>query len=285
MKYLILIAAAILLTAGCSKDEPAPAAEDHTAADAEVAAENAADTSDQETAAEDDASTEEAVEVVEESSGADTGATDEPIVLAQADTSAPAQSWKYREGSNFTRLVPTQPTVGGPDKIEVAEVFMYGCPHCYDLESYMNEWEANKDPNVRFERIPAIFNNVARMHAQLYYTEEVLAQNGQLKDRNAFREMVFNEFHRRRNQLASIESIQRVFERAGIDKETFERTWNSFEVNQKMRVGADLVRRYGIVSVPMIVVNGKYRADTGSAGGYPQLIELIDELTVREGLR
>jgi hypothetical protein len=35
----------------------------------------------------------------------------------------------------------------------------------------------------------------------------------------------------------------------------------------------------------MIIVNGKYRTDTGSAGGYPNLIEVIDELTAREGLR
>ncbi|MDH3577697.1 MAG: thiol:disulfide interchange protein DsbA/DsbL, partial [Gammaproteobacteria bacterium] len=62
--------------------------------------------------------------------------------------------------------------------------------------------------------------------------------------------------------------------------------WSSFEVNQKLRVADDLVRRYSISSVPSIVVNGKYRTTSTEAGGsYTKLMELIDELTIREGLR
>ena len=34
-----------------------------------------------------------------------------------------------------------------------------------------------------------------------------------------------------------------------------------------------------------IVVNGKYRTVASEAGGYTELMELIDELTIREGLR
>ena len=76
-----------------------------------------------------------------------------------------------------------------------------------------------------------------------------------------------------------------MFARAGVSEEDFNRTWNSFEVNQAMRVAADLARRYNVTSVPMVIVNGKYRTDTASAGGYPKLMEVIDELTAREGLR
>ena len=162
---------------------------------------------------------------------------------------------------------------------------MYSCPHCFDLEAHINRWEENKDPGVRLVRIPAVFNQLAQMHAQLYYTEVYLARSGALKNPNAFRNTVFQEFHDRGNRLASQAAIQKVFERAGVSEEDFNRTWTSFEVNQAMRVAADLARRYNIQSVPTIVVNGKYRTDTAMAGGYPQLIELIDELTVREGLR
>jgi thiol:disulfide interchange protein DsbA len=97
--------------------------------------------------------------------------------------------------------------------------------------------------------------------------------------------MVFEEFHRRGNRLTSETAIERLFVRAGVSEDDFKRTWSSFEVNQAMRVGQDLARRYGITSVPMIIVNGKYRTDAGSAGSYPKLIEVIDELVEREGLR
>ncbi len=280
MKKLVWMIALLVVLAGCSREEPEAVSDEPAAAvqedTPEVADEAAPDT---------ESVTEEAVEVVEESAGADATAEDEAIVLARADTEAPAQSWKYREGRNYTRLVPTQPTVGGPDKIEVVEVFMYSCPHCMDLEDFLVKWEQDKDPDVRFERIPAMFNQIAALHAQLFYTEDILAKNGTLKDRNAFRKMVFNEFHVRQNRLTSKTAIQRLFARAGVTEDAFEKTWGSFEVNQKMRRGADLARRYGIDSVPMMVVNGKYRTNAGMAGGYPQLIELLDELTVREGLR
>ena len=59
----------------------------------------------------------------------------------------------------------------------------------------------------------------------------------------------------------------------------------SFEVSQKMRVAQDLARRYNISSVPTVVVNGKYRTGAAEAGGYPKLLELIDELIERESIR
>ncbi len=277
MKQLITVFLLALIVAGCSKEEKAPVEE--TVAIEEPAVETA------EQIAESSVPDTESLEVVEESA-AEVEPEDKAIVLARADdAAATVRNWKFKEGKNFTRLIPTQPTVGGADKIEVAEVFMYSCPHCFDLEAHINRWEENKDPGVRLVRIPAVFNQLAQMHAQLYYTEVFLARSGALKNPNAFRNMVFQEFHDRGNRLASEASIQKVFERAGVSAEDFNRTWNSFEVNQAMRVAADLARRYNIQSVPTIIVNGKYRTDTAMAGGYPQLIELIDELTVREGLR
>jgi thiol:disulfide interchange protein DsbA len=183
------------------------------------------------------------------------------------------------------RLVPTQPTVGGADKIEVAEFFWYGCPHCYTFEPYINEWAANKPANVRFVRVPAMWNRGLELHAQLYYTEEVLVANGIIKDPAAFREAVFAEYHRRGNRLGSKDAIQAFFGRFDVSADEFDRAWASFEVNQKMRVAPDLARRYGIASVPMVVVNGKYRTSGAEAGTLDALMEVINELVAREELR
>ena len=274
--WIVTLAVFGLTISACSKDDPAPVAASPVVEEqvTEIAAETSAAP----------ATETESVVVVEESA-AEAEPEDQAIVLAQAVEAATTRTCKYREGSNFTRMIPTQPTVGGADKIEVAEIFMYSCPHCYDLEPHINQWAEGKDPSVRFVRIPAIFNQLAQLHAQLYYTEVFLAQTGKLTNPNAFRTMVFEEFHRKGNRLTSEAAIQRLFARAGVSEDDFKRTWGSFEVNQALRHAADLARRYGVASVPMVVVNGKYRTDAGSAGSYPKLIELIDELTVREGLR
>ena len=281
MKHLIWITALLFALSACSKEEqPEPIADDAAVVEApapDAAAQEAAE------AAEEAAP--EALEVVEESASEEEP-KDEPIVLAMADSvDAPVREWKYKEGQHYFRMVPTQPTVGGADKIEVAESFMYSCPHCFTMEPHINKWAAEKDPGVRFVRIPAIFNQIAQLHAQIYFTHEILARNDVLQDPAALHEAMFVEYHRRGNRLTSVTAISKVFNRFGVSTEDFDKAWKSFEVDQKMRVAADLVRRYKIDSVPTVVVNGKYRTSAADAGGYDELLELIDELTVREGLR
>lgn len=257
-------------------EQPAPAVQQEEATMEMPAAEAVAET------VEEDAQP----EMVEESAAEEvTVEEDRPIILAQAEPPAPPQEWKFTEGQHYQRMVPTQPTVGGADKIEVAEIFWYGCNHCYDFEPFINRWNETKPANVRFVRIPAMWNPLVKLHAQLYYTEEVLVKNGKIAEPEQFRAAVFAEYHRRGNRLASVDAIQALFEKHGVSANDFQNAWGSFEVSQKMRVGEDLGRRYAITGVPTVVVNGKYRTGAGEAGSYPKLLELIDELIVRESLR
>lgn len=275
MKNLFWLGAAMLLISACGSDDPAPSAvEEAPAAAAEVVETSAA------AEPEEDA----VLEVLEESAS-EPEPEEQAIMLAQVNTAASSQNSQFKENQHFHRLVPTQPTVGGADKIEVAEFFWYGCPHCYDFERHINGWADTKPANVRFVRIPAMWNRGLELHAQLYYTEEVLAANGTIEDPAAFRDAVFMEYHGRNNRLASKEAIQTLFARFDVSAEEFERAWSSFEVDQKMRVASDLARRYGISSVPEIVVNGKYRTGAAEAGGNDALLDVIDELVAREEVR
>lgn len=276
-----LFGVGVLIAMSLTRDEAPQPVTAVPADEADAAAETVAETEDTTEAA-----SEETLEVVEESAAVEETTDDEPIVLAMADTSEVAtREWKYKEGQHYFRMVPTQPTVGGADKIEVAELFMYSCPHCFTMEPYIKRWAENIDPGVRFVRIPAQWNRLAVLHAQIYYTLDILARNGKLDNAQGLHEAIFEEFHRRGNRLTSEEAITRIFARFGVSDDDFKKTWGSFEVNQKMRVGADLARRYNVTSVPTVVVNGKYRTSAADAGGYVELMELIDELTVREGLR
>jgi thiol:disulfide interchange protein DsbA len=78
-----------------------------------------------------------------------------------------------------------------------------------------------------------------------------------------------------------------MFEGFGVSQDDFLNAWNSFEVNQKIRVADDLVRRYNVTGVPAVVINGKYRTGAGpnEAGSVRTLLEVIDELVVRETVR
>lgn len=277
---LIFSALALLALAGCSSEEPAT---DPNAADVadQAAAEEAPAAAPVEQASDHDSRP----EVVEESGGEPEEPEDKPIVLAQADAGGPAREWKFKEGQQFHRLVPTQPTIGGADKVEVAEFFWYGCVHCYEFEPYIGEWDESKPANARLVRIPATWNPLVQLHAQLYYTEETLVENGKIADPAAFRAAIFNEYHRRGNRMTSQDSIRSVFERLGVSGDDFDATWSSFGVAQKLRRAQDLSRRYAITGVPAMVVNGKYRLGKADTGSYPTLLEAVDELIERETLR
>ena len=280
MKQLILISFAVLVLAACGKEEPAQPAVDEPAT-IEDQATTDADSATESTEAD---AAEEVMEVVEESAS-EPDADEQAILLAQADTTAVARDWQFSEGQHYTRLVPTQPTLGDATKIEVAEFFWYGCPHCYSFESLINTWAETAPANVRFVRIPAMWNAALVKHAQLYYTEEILVRNGVIKNGAEFRNAVFEEYHRRGNRLTSDNAIQSLFARFGVSPEEFGRTWQSFEVAQKMRMADDLARRYSISSVPMMVVNGKFRTSATEAGSYPNLPKVLDELVARESAR
>ena len=279
MKAIYAISAlALLALAGCSADEPAPETGVQDVTEESVAEE----TPPPPPVESDDAAP---PQVVEESGGEPEEPEEKPIILAQAESAEAARDWKFSEGEHFHRLVPTQPTIGGADKVEVAEFFWYGCGHCYEFETYINRWAESAPANVRFVRIPATWNPLVQLHAQLYYTEETLVENGKIADPEAFRAAVFAEYHRRGNRLTSLTSIRELFERHGVSAEDFDAAWGSFGVAQKLRRSTDLARRYAITGVPAMVVNGKYRLGKADTGTYPVLLEVVDELVDRETVR
>jgi thiol:disulfide interchange protein DsbA len=285
MKILSSIAVLLFLgLAACSSDENTTDTVATPAATEEAAVDNSEATP---VATESDTTDEARPQTVEESGGEaeaeDTG--DKPIILAQATAAAASQDWKYKEGTHYHRLVPTQPTLGGADKVEVSEFFWYGCGHCFEFESYINPWTETMPLNSRFVRVPATWNPLVNLHAQLYYTEEALVTTGKIKDPDAFRAAIFTEYHRRGNRMTSQGSIQELFARLGVSEDDFNKTWSSFEVSQKMRIAQDLSRRYAVTGVPAIVVNGKYRLGKSDTGTYPVLLDVVEELIARETVR
>ena len=64
--------------------------------------------------------------------------------------------------------------------------------------------------------------------------------------------------------------------------EDFDRTFNSFAVDAKVRRARDLSQRFGIDGVPAIIVNGKYRTSSTLTGGQQQTMEVVNFLIAKE---
>lgn len=206
----------------------------------------------------------------------DAAAADEqPVRLAQADTSA-AVSSRFEAGTHYQTISPAQPTSTGPEQVEVAEFFMYSCIHCYNFDPHLEEWKQTAPDYVNFIRVPTVWNSLARIHGQAFYAAEALGVKDEMH--TAF----FREIHVSGNALQSEDALAEFFGRFDVSREDFERTFNSFAVHANVQRADELMRRYRVSSTPTMVVNGKYRADGSMAGGYDMLIELIDELAAAE---
>ena len=181
----------------------------------------------------------------------------------------------YDEGIEYQRLkVPV--STNNPEKIEVVELFWYGCPHCYHLEPELQAWLKKQPNNVEFIRVPAVFRPLWRFHADVYYTAEVLGILEQINHD------MFEAIHVQRRKMKTVEEVKALFAKHGISSEQFENAFNSFAVDAKVRRAVDLTRRYGIEGVPALVINGKYVTDGVMAHGTRGMFEVTDYLINKE---
>lgn len=206
--------------------------------------------------------------------GAD-NAVVEPELVATESGGAPTTG-RFELGREYQRLSPTQPTSSGPDKVEVCEVFWYGCPHCFSLDPLLERWRAAQPEHVSFVRVPAVWNPLLVLHARAFYTAEALGKGAEMHGE------FFREIHERGNMLDSEAKLREFFGRFNVDASAFEATFDSFAVQAKLQRADELSRRYRIGSVPTIIVNGKYTTDGGQAGSYDDLLALVDELAAAE---
>lgn len=205
--------------------------------------------------------------------------------LAQLPAQDRLPAGKWQVGKNYQPIVPAQPTNVGPGKVEVIEVFWYGCNHCYALDPFLESWKNNKPDYVEFVRLPVMWGPAHKSHARFFYTLQALGRDKDLHVK------AFDAIHRGNNPLLGNDEessyrAQLAFAKAnGVDEKKFADAYRSMWVDTKLRQAEDLTKRYRVEGVPLMVVNGKYSTDVGSAGGQSQLLALINDLAASEKRR
>lgn len=193
------------------------------------------------------------------------------LLLPSLSTAADA----FKEKIHYETVSPPQPT-SVKDKVEVVEMFWYGCPHCNRLEPYVERWLAKKPANVEFVRIPAIFQPSWELHARAYYTAEIL---GVLDKTHS---AMFDAIHGKRQKMNTEAEIMDFFSNQGVSNTDFSRIFKSFAVEAKIRRAKDLSSRYGIKGVPTLIVNGKYRTGAQLAGSDANVFKVVNYLVEQE---
>ena len=164
-----------------------------------------------------------------------------------------AQPRESVEGIHYQALETPVPTETDADRIEVREIFWYGCAECFTLEPIMSDWGEGVRGDLLLSRTPAIWNEVMALHAKIYYTAIAV------KAEDTIHRAAFQAVHEENNPLRTETQIRDFFMANNVDSETFNSAWNSEEVASALQQASVRTSDYGINKLPSIIVNGRFK--------------------------
>ena len=159
-----------------------------------------------------------------------------------------------------------------PNKIEVTEIFWYGCSHCYVMDPILNAWVKKLPADVVFKRVPGLPRPDWAPMAKAYYAME------DLKIGEKLHTPLFEAIHKQKTLNPSDEkaAIDWITKQGGLDKAKVEEAFKSFSMNNKLNRAAQYFRASGATGVPSLVINGQYITSSTMAGSNEQALKTAD---------
>ena len=210
--------------------------------------------------------------------------------LLSIGTSAQAADWVA--GKHYSVLPQAQRTTVAPGKIEVMEVFSYGCPACNQFRPAMKKLKAGLPSNAQIVYLPASWH--AEENWPLFQRAFLTAQSLGVADKahDAMFDAIWTTGElsvteaggqRLKKNLPTIDDVARLYQRVtGVKAADFVAASKSFGVDLKIRQADGQISAMQVPSTPTLVVNGKYRVNNENLQGTDQVIELVKFLVAKE---
>jgi protein dithiol oxidoreductase (disulfide-forming) len=212
------------------------------------------------------------------------------LAMMLAPITQAAQTWI--EGSNYDVLSPAQRTTVPNGKVEVMEVFSYGCPACNGFQPVIAALEHSLPANAQMVFLPASFKPEEDwpMLQRAYLTAQALGIA--TRTHQAVFDAVWKTgelaiadpvTRRLKNPLPSIEDAAKCYEHlTGLKADIFLNTARSFSVDLRMKAADAQIVAMQVPSTPCIVVNGKYRINMNSLRSAEDVIGMVRYLVNKE---
>ncbi|MGH1361487.1 MAG: thiol:disulfide interchange protein DsbA/DsbL [Burkholderiaceae bacterium] len=194
--------------------------------------------------------------------------------LAAASALPMSTASAAQAGKDYRLIKPPQRTEVAAGKIEVVEFFWFACPHCYSLEPIVDEWAAKLPDDVEFRRIHVQFRQPK--HQQIFYTLQALGEDKRLALK------VFEAIHKERKRMNKVGEIKDWAVANGLDGDKFMSTFDSFGIRTQMSRATKAVETFGVDSVPMLAVNGKYLTSPSMVGSNAGVLKVVEDLIQME---
>jgi thiol:disulfide interchange protein DsbA len=212
------------------------------------------------------------------------------VPAARAEPAAP-----WIEGVNYF-LMRSPQTIDLPrGKVAVTEVFSYACPACNVFQPTMRKLVKSLPANAVVNYVPASFNAAEDwpMFQRAFYTAQVLGVAAKTHDqmfdavwRTGELAVVDPQTGRLKSTVPTIEDAARFYAKAAnVPVKTFLETAQGFSVDTDIGRAEQFVFAGPIDRTPTLVVAGKYRLHSESAGDKgdgQRIIALVNWLVAKE---
>jgi protein dithiol oxidoreductase (disulfide-forming) len=187
------------------------------------------------------------------------------LLLATACTATGSnEPASYTEGNEYVTIAGPAQRESSAGKVEVVEVFSYGCIHCAHFAPIADQMRKQLPPGVTFKLIPAAFSDEWVPYARAFYAAQKLGVVDQTH--LALFKAKFDDHY----PISTLDELADFYASHGVKREDFMRIATSDEVTAQIRKDTALVQQWQVDGTPTIVVDGKYRSAN---------IKTLDELS------
>jgi len=199
-----------------------------------------------------------------------------PFLLALLPFAAFASVDAPVQGEDYELIANGQPFAPLDGKVEVVEVFSYGCIHCAHFQPLVDAWKQKLPAYVRFTPVPAPLNSAWLPYARAYYAA---ANLGVLPRSHSAMFKALHEVGSLPLQNAAASEIATFYAGYGVKPEAFVDEFFGARVSAQLKQAEQFVIRSESYRTPTIIVNGKYRV---LGRTYDDVLRITDALVKRE---
>jgi protein dithiol oxidoreductase (disulfide-forming) len=179
----------------------------------------------------------------------------------------------FKEGTHYEVISQT-----ATEKPEVLEFFSFYCPHCFKFEPLMQNLEKSlpADVAVKKSHVNFLGGAMADEVTKAYAAADLLNVKDEVTS------IIFDRIHTQRKAISNEQDILDIFAKAGVEEKDAKAALASFPVNGMASQMKRNTENFKIRGVPTLIVNGKYKVNTGSVKSTEEFTQLVTFLTKKK---
>jgi len=189
---------------------------------------------------------------------------------------AVSEAERFVEGLHYHRIDPAAPLTAHKGKVEVVEMFLLACPHCYELTPKLRRWLRDR-PEVDFHRVPAIVGPSWADQARAYYMIQALGERAEQMEAQ-----LLKDIHKGGKQIYNESGVIDFLVGQGVDEKRAYALYDSPEIAARVNEARLKTVQYGLRGVPAVVVDGRFKTAPYFVRNQEEMLEVLDYVVTRE---